>query len=268
MAAYFYLYGLIPTIEAGLKMFDPFTGIDNKHKAYVITLGSITAIGTDVDADEFSEKAIKEKMDNDMIWLEEKAMHHHEVLSNLQKQYTVLPMKFCTIFKNIHSLEQKVDAEQEKIHDSFVKIKGNEEWNLKIYSDDTLVREQLRTRHPTIAAKMKEIEHLPPGRQFFEKRKIEQLLDQETEKEINEKCEEIHNEVKQFSIFSTVKRNWGKELTGKPHDMSWNSVYLIPLSNVEAFLEDVEKKTWTYEKFGWKIEVSGPWPAYHFANLA
>lgn len=268
MTAFFYLYGLIPTAEKNEKSFIPFKGIDKEHESYTISMGDITAIGSDVREEEYSEEVIKDKMNNDMEWLQEKAMHHHDVLAALQNKYTVIPMKFCTIYKSKSSMEQQIGASRKKINDSFLKVMGNEEWNLKIYYDGTKLKEHLRNSHPGIAAKKEEIRKLPPGRQFFEKRKLDQHLDQEVEREINKRCEDIHNQLTQFSDYSTVKKNLSKEVTGKIYDMSWNSVYLIPLPQVEAFLEDIQEKKQSYEEFGLQMEASGPWPAYHFANLA
>ncbi|MFP3361313.1 GvpL/GvpF family gas vesicle protein, partial [Planococcus sp. SIMBA_143] len=78
-----------------------------------------------------------------------------------------------------------------KLEMTFQQLDGNEEWNVKIYCDDKLLKKQVSESNPSIEAKRKEISELPKGRQFFEKKKIDQLIDRELENEKNRLCEEV-----------------------------------------------------------------------------
>ena len=75
-----YLYGLIPTEEANKETLPPMKGFDGEDELYTIQIGAVTAIVCDLPADDYSEESIKEKVDNDMDWLQEKAFHHHETV--------------------------------------------------------------------------------------------------------------------------------------------------------------------------------------------
>ncbi|PAF23602.1 hypothetical protein CHH49_03340 [Terribacillus saccharophilus] len=261
---YIYLYGIVPANELDVTPFSPFTGIDKEQKATIARYGDIAAIYTEVDAEAYEGEALETRMKDDLEWLQESAMHHHEVLLSLQKQYTLIPMKFCTIYLSQGSLEEKLCEQAETIETLFTRIKGSEEWNLKIYCDDEPLREHVLQHSPSIKEKMKEIESLPPGRQFFEKRKIDQLVGDELEKEKNQFCEQIHAELTEIASEEKVKTAWSKDVTGRELEMSWNSVYLIQKNQVEAFLELVQQKNEESASSGWKFEATGPWPAYHF----
>ncbi|PAD22700.1 GvpL/GvpF family gas vesicle protein [Terribacillus saccharophilus] len=261
---YIYLYGIVPANELDVTPFSPFTGIDKEQKATIARYGDIAAIYTEVDAEAYEGEALETRMKDDLEWLQESAMHHHEVLLSLQKQYTLIPMKFCTIYLSQGSLEEKLCEQAETIETLFTRIKGSEEWNLKIYCDDEPLREHVLQHSPSIKEKMNEIETLPPGRQFFEKRKIDQLVDDELEKEKNQFCEQIHAELTEIASEEKVKTAWSKDVTGRELEMSWNSVYLIQKNQVEAFLELVQQKNEESASSGWKFEATGPWPAYHF----
>lgn len=266
MSTYMYLYGLIPTNEAEAAEFVPFYGLDGKNVTYELPIGEVTAITCEIDSNEYSEDAIQDKMENDMEWLQEKAMHHHEALLELQKSYTLVPMKFCTIYKSQESLISKIETTEENISQLFEKLHGNQEWNLKIYCDDSLLRKHVIDHNLTIKAKQEEISQLSPGKQFFEKKKIDRLVDKEMETEKNKVCETFHNDFKRLALEETVKRNWSKDVTGRNVDMSWNSVYLLKASDVNRFLNQIETKKAEYAKNGWTFEASGPWPAYHFTS--
>lgn len=261
---YIYLYGIVPVIELDKTPFSSFAGIDKEQQAAVAIYGDIAAIYTKVDAEAYEREALESRMKDDLEWLQESAMHHHEVLLDLQKQYTLIPMKFCTIYLSQDSLEEKLREQADTIQSLFIRIKGSQEWNLKIYCDDEPLREHVLQSSPSIKEKMKEIESLPPGRQFFEKRKIDQLVDGELEKEKNQFCEQVHAELTEIASEEKVKTAWSKDVTGGELEMSWNSVYLIQENQVEAFLELVQQKNVESASSGWRFEATGPWPAYHF----
>lgn len=267
MAELVYLYGLIKTEDAKSDPLPSLNGIDDQHEIHMFPLDEITAIVCHLDSNDYTETAIKEKISNDMEWLQKKAFHHHETLLALQKQYTIIPAKFCTIYSNEDSLETTIKKHKTDLITSLALLKGNEEWNLKIYCDDAKLEKHLLLHNSKIDKRKQEISELPPGRQFFERKKIDQLVKDELEQEKNLTCEKIHADLKQFSLKETVKKNWSKDVTGRTDNMSWNSVYLLPFDQVNDFLDSINQTNENLDELGWRFEPSGPWPPYHFASL-
>ncbi len=261
-----YLYGLIPAEEGGQSLPD-LKGFDGIGDIYTIPVGKITAIACNLDSEMYSEEMLKERINNDMEWLQEKAFHHHETVLKLSRIYTIVPLKFCTLYKNQDSLNTAVTTNEAKLISAFDLIKGNEEWNLKIYSDDKLLKKQVSENNPTIEAKKEEINQLSKGRQFFEKKKLDKLIESELEAEKNKISEKIHVGLKEYVLRGDVKKSWSNEVTGRKENMTWNGVYLVSKTKVEPFLEEIQR----YEKYmkedGWKFEATGPWPAYHFTSF-
>ncbi|KKB33354.1 GvpL/GvpF family gas vesicle protein [Bacillus thermotolerans] len=263
-----YLYGLIPTKEIASQPLPSLKDFEGSGELYTMEIGSITAVVCRLDADKYSEDQIKERINNDMEWLQEKAFHHHETVMQLAKIFTVIPLKFCTLYKSEESLKDTVQSNESKMTEAFEAIAGKEEWNLKIYCDDKQLKEQVSQNNPAIEEKRKEISELPRGKQFFEKKKLDKLVDSELEKEKNRVSEDIHAHLTEFALKGHVKRTWSSEVTGRKEEMTWNSVYLIKKSDVESFLEQVQQYEAKMEEAGWKFEASGPWPAYHFSSFA
>ncbi|MCF6410788.1 GvpL/GvpF family gas vesicle protein [Pseudalkalibacillus salsuginis] len=263
-----YLYGLIPTPAAAQKSFPSFQGFDGESELYTIPINNVTAVVCRLDPDEYSEETIKEKIDNDMEWLQGKAFHHHETMVKLYKEYPVIPLKFCTIYKNEQSMYDKIQASEEKIEQTFESLEGNEEWNLKIYCDDEKLKHDVSKNNYEIEAKKKEISALTPGRRFFEMKKIDELVEEELEKEKNRVCEKLHEKLKEFSVKAEIKRNWSRDITGLKENMAWNSVFLLPVAKVDSFLDEVKRLEKERGQNGWRFEASGPWPAYHFSSFS
>mgnify|MGYP001044129473 CR=1 FL=1 len=263
-----YLYGLIPTAEAVKNSIPFLKGFDGTSNLYTIQLDEITAIVCNLDSGQYSEDSIQDLINSDMEWLQEKAFHHHETVMHLSTMFTVVPLKLCTIYKNKASLVTTVKANEPKMLETFDIISGNEEWNLKIYCQDELLKKLVSESNPVIEAKRAEISKLPKGRQFFEKKKLEKLIDLQLEEEKNKVSEQIHLDLAELALKANVKRTWSSQVTGRQEQMAWNGVYLVTKSQVEPFREKIQQYQNFMRERGWLFMATGPWPAYHFSSVS
>ncbi|WP_181347939.1 GvpL/GvpF family gas vesicle protein [Thalassobacillus sp. CUG 92003] len=266
MSDLIYLYGIVPN-HPGQNECPAFKGLDQTHEVYTLSYGTLAAVVCTLDGGEYSEEALKEKS-NQMEWVQEKAFHHHEALLTIREALPVVPMKFCTIYASRSSLTEMIESHKEKLVDLLARLEDKEEWNLKIYCDTAKLKEEAEAHNLTIQAKRDEIATMSPGRQYLEKRKLDQVADEEVEKEKDAFCTDFHEELKAFCEDSTVKDTWNKQVTGKDVEMCWNSAYLLATQDVEQFLATITKMKEQSSPSGWQIEATGPWPAYHFANLS
>lgn len=261
-----YLYALVPASEIDKEPLPSITGFDGEHELFTSKVNdNIVAIVTSLDGEAYSESIIEDKVDNDMEWLQEKAFHHHETISTLNQHYTLIPLKFCTIYKSEDNLRETIGEVKDKVTETFAYLQGKEEWTIKIYCDDSKLRDKLSVNNEKVEAKRQEISNLPKGRRFFEEKKIDRLIDTELENEKDRISESLHNQVKSYAIEQKVKKNWSKDVTGLKEDMILNSVYLLSEDKVEQFKSDIAE--WEKNNKGeeLRIDANGPWPAYHFS---
>ncbi|CAG9621018.1 GvpL/GvpF family gas vesicle protein [Sutcliffiella rhizosphaerae] len=263
----FYLYGLIPTAELGKKKLGSLVGIDNRHEIYLLKIANVTALICELDEEEFSEKIIEEKVKHDMAWLEEKAFHHHQILEKIHQHFTLIPLKFCTIYKNEENIIQSIKNENKRFEKLFETISNKEEWNVKVYCDDPKVKKEIVENSSTIKKEEESLQDLSPGKQFFAKKKLQQKMDEMIVTAKREYCEDIHQQIVVFCDDSEIKRNWNQEMSGRKQDMNWNAVYLVNKDDQELFMKRLKELHNRYIGFGFTIEWTGPWPCYHFANL-
>jgi len=45
-------------------------------------------------------------------------------------------------------------------------------------------------------------------------------------------------------------------------------VFLLPSLQITKFVTEIEELQQKLENKGWKFEVTGPWPPYHFSSFA
>lgn len=261
-----YLYGIIPRQEEG-DAFSDLQGIDEKTTLSVLNFTNCAAVLCMVPEAEYGEEVLQEKT-NQIEWVQEKAFHHHEILLKLRERTTVIPMKFGTIFHSEASLAKMIHSREIQWETLLEELEDKEEWNIKIYCDRSLLRDKVVESNVTIKNKKADIAEMSQGMQYLQRKKLDQLIDQELEREQYAFSEQLHEQWTGYAAQDAVKKVWNKDVTGKEEEMCSNSAYLIPLVEVESFLEKVTRDKDEHEANGWKFEVTGPWPAYHFVNLS
>lgn len=263
-----YLYAFIPSKEYDRDSAPQLDGIDRGSYLEFVDVDGITAVICQVGEEEFSEENLA-KNTEDMGWLQEKAFHHHQIMNELHTSYTIIPLKFATIYKNRSNLEAIVRQHQQGIRALLEKLENKEEWNVKIYAKDDKFRQAVMTSSEEIEKKQAEIARLPKGRQFFEKKKIDQFIEEQVKKEIEITCRQIHEQLTAYTSEERKKKNWNKKVTGKAEDMHWNCAYLLPSQNAGSFLERIkqEQDKANKEENGMQFDITGPWPAFHFSDF-
>ncbi|UTR08791.1 GvpL/GvpF family gas vesicle protein [Evansella sp. LMS18] len=263
-----YLYAFIPTQEYEENKLTDIEGIDPDYNIEYYVFDEVTAVACLVKHEDFAEEVLQKKVE-DMKWLQEKAYHHHERMNTLHNTYTVIPLKFGTIYEDKSRLEETLAEHKENIHTVFHKLSSKEEWNIKIFTDKEAFIKEVKENSPEVTKKVQEIEGLSKGKQFFEKKKLKDFIEKQADKEIDKYCESIHEKLETFSADKEVKKNWERKLTGRDDDMCWNGAYLFPKDKVEQVLQFISEEKDKAEKEGssFKFEITGPWPAYHFSNF-
>ncbi|WP_173918091.1 GvpL/GvpF family gas vesicle protein [Halobacillus sp. Marseille-Q1614] len=266
MGKFIYLYGIIKSPLDGADPFSSMKGIDDEHEVHLKEFGELSAVVCHVDESEYGEEVLEEKT-NQMEWVQKKAFHHHEMLMKLNEEKTIIPMKFCTIYQSENSLAKMIDDYKSQMLTLIEQLDGKEEWNLKIYCDREKLTKLVADHNLNIKEKKEEIAQMSKGRQYLETRKLDQYIEQEAEKEEAQFGSDLHGQLIEWSIQDTVKKNWKRDVTGREEDMCWNSAYLVPLKDVENFLGLISEASEKHKDSGYILEVTGPWPAYHFVNL-
>jgi hypothetical protein len=262
-----YVYALVPTKEKERFPVIKKLGVDDKHTILLKEFGQLTAVVCNLDNQDFSKERIEEHA-QDPSWITVKATHHHDVISTLHNNCTVLPLKFCTIYSNEKSLKDELSRKEENICRLLSYFKNREGWNVKIYCDKEKVTNYVNENNPLIKETKQKINKMSPGKQFLMKKKFDLVLLKSVNEEIETLTNKIHEKIVNLSDQYTPKKIWNKQITGKKEDMVWNGVYLINNGDAtKKFKLDVLQIQKEYEEIGFLLECTGPWPPYDFSEV-
>jgi hypothetical protein len=177
-------------------------------------------------------------------------------------------MRFGTIFQNKVRLEETLKKDYSKIREVLERIRGKQEWSVKVYlGDREEFKQMIKKNNETIIEKEKEIASLSEGMAFFLEEQLKEVISKEVEKEINKMMEGAFESLKKQAVTAVKNKILGKELIGRQESMVLNAAYLVLEEKMEDFKKETEDLNHKMQAKGFFLEYSGPWPAYNFTSL-
>ncbi len=246
-------------------------GIDEKGEVFVIPFRELEAVVSKISLEEFTSEEIQKRAQEDLNWIKEKAVAHEKVIEEAMRKddkvLSLIPMRFGTILKEKARLEETLNKDYSRIKEVLDRIRGNQEWSVKVYLKDRKIFEQaIKEKNETIKEKEKEIASLPEGMAFFMEEELKDVISREVDNELNNIVEVLFESLEKQAEASIKSKILGKELTGRREPMVLNSAYLIPEEKIENFKKKAEGLNQEIQAKGFYLEYSGPWPAYNFSS--
>ena len=262
---YLYVYGIIPKEELTESVIPSIVGIDNQPITS-ITFKDIVAIATQVNPQTFSQQNI-DSLSKNIDWLQENALHHHSCIEELNRCFTILPMSFCTIFQTEQKLVILLNQRYEELSGKLHTLKGKEEWNLKVFCKLETAKSIVLEHNPAITELKESLASMPVGKQFLMRKKIELKIGEVLVKEFGNWHAEIQQHLTGFVVESSLRSNWGKEVTGRADDMIINCDFFVERNRTDEFINAIHEGEKLFSNRGCTFQVTGPWPPYHFSKM-
>ncbi len=246
-------------------------GIDGKEEVFGFSYRRLEAVVSRVSLEEFGSEEIQRKAREDLNWIKEKALIHEGVIEEAMgkggKPFSLIPMRFGTVFKEKTKIEETLDKDYLKLEEVIDRIRGKQEWSVKVYLKDKGILEQrIKENNQALKDKGEAMAALPEGIAFFMEEEVKQLVAGELDRALNKEVDRLFGRLTGLSAASVKNRILTRELTGRDEPMVFNSAYLVPEDHIEEFKKEAEALNQEIQVKGLCLEYSGPWPVYHFAG--
>ena len=256
-----YLFCLIPA--------DPLpkiagNGMDGEHPLFVEVIGDVAAVLSEVNLEDFSSPEAKEKME-DLAWIGPRALRHEEVVLSAMEQGPVLPVRFGTVFSSLAAAAEPLRQRQDVLMKFFQDTIDKKEWTIKGYVDRSQARARMTAAR--LAAEKEQLAGLSPGKRYFLEQKIKGAVDKDVAIWLKEMERDILRVARETSVGFSECRLQSREVTGRDEEMFFHGALLMPDGSVAILERMTDEWNKHHESQGLKIELSGPWPPYHFAPV-
>lgn len=248
-----YCYGVV---EENVDM--NWLGLES-GRIHLIPFKDIIAVVSEVSEEKFSQEAIDKDI-KDMKWLTENGQIHEAVVDSVMQKTTIIPMKFCTIFKTKETLINMLEEKYADIKFNLSNLKDKVEIGVKVYFDTSKLKEKIKQESDELKELEQEADKKKPGAAYFDKQKIDILLREKVQQRLAKDGKDIFEKIKVRAIDSKQNDLLNKKVTNK--DMLLNAVFLIDKSELDEFKAGVDNIKSTFPSM--EFEIWGPFPAYNF----
>lgn len=174
----------------------------------------------------------------------------------------VVPMRFCTIYKNTENLFRAVLPHREKILNFLNYTADKAEWSVKVFCDKTIFMDNY-DRDKTSCAFAGQQTALP-GEAYLLAKKMLREKEEKFRVDLRTCLTESDYTLSRHADSYLHLHCTDKAVHGRPLNMVMNSAFLIERKSFGMFKDDLNVLTEKYKEVGLLFECSGPWPPYHF----
>jgi hypothetical protein len=244
-----YIYAITPATPGASPPAE--SAIDPAFPLELIESDEIQAIVSQVSLAEFGQAALNDRV-ADRQWVEAKVRAHDDVVKRATSFGAVIPCRFCTIVRSREDVRALLAAHHRRIASSLASLAGRSEWGVKL-------------AHSPQSTAQAPGENLS-GRVYLQQKQHAQDRRRQREREARDRAMELHE-----SLAATASNAAQLPLRHHTSDGAaqplLNGAYLVADSDTARFHAAVTEWADRHAAEGWRVELTGPWPPYNFADL-
>jgi hypothetical protein len=258
-------------------------GIDPRFDVELICNGPVAAVASRIGLDQFDLAKLQGNTATDVTWLGQVATRHNEIICQAARSSAVLPLRMGTVFRSRDSLQAALGRHRTTVAEFLRQLGDRQEWGIKLYRDNRRPeleedRSDLPRSGPKSASHKSDLSPLDPahrlspsnrpaeqsGREYLARKKAELENHRECQAGVQQTIQAVEQRLKKQTDQYYRIRPLPGNLTGRKEEMVFNAAFLLPSSALERWLETAEQVRCEVGRKGLLLELSGPWPPYHF----
>jgi len=256
-----YLYGVAAADEASARL-GAGLAAGAAQEVELVTEGPLVGVASRVSLEEFDEQALPDRL-SDATWLEQKIRTHEHVLERVLEHASVVPCRFCTVYRGEVELRRFLSERGEALEAALDRVRGRVEVGVKAFVDRDRFAAGRARQNDDIRQLEAQASTAEGGRAYLERRRLEQLVASELERFRGEAADRIHTRLLSAAEDGLVLPLQASELSWRAEEMVFNGAYLVTADRV-GFEEALGSLARDIRDDGIDLELTGPWPAYNF----
>ena len=224
----------------------------------------LAAVACAVPLADYGEGALELKL-SDAAWTATRALRHERAVEHFARRATVLPLRFGTIYLSRENVARMLAERAARLRATLARLAAREEWGLNVYVERSRLREQVAS----LSERLREMEETaaasPPGRAYLLRKKVDALRDEEARAETRRAASTIESELAS-ACDGAARLRVIKDEAGEQGETAARLAFLVRREGFDEFRAAAERLAERYTPLGFRFELTGPWPAYNFAE--
>jgi hypothetical protein len=259
----YYVYGVMTAVGEAFDGPLPL-GIQS-GRVETVEFDGLSAVVSTLPADVFSGESLKANL-GEAAWLQENVRKHASIIEQLRSRQTLLPMPFCTIFPNRDKVVRLLEVNYGQYFDSLGLVEGKQEWGVRIYSNTDVLQSKVNESDRRVEGAFGSISRGVSGYLKNEMDRMEQESQQDPIELMIEHCSQrSHEAMLALAAEGRFNPDRGSQERQGEH-LVLNTAYLVEDAMDSEIRAEVERLKAEYAELGFRFELTGPWPPYHFVG--
>jgi len=223
----------------------------------IVENGNLGMLVCPVSLREYNEESLHLYLE-DMAWVESHARRHEETLLKTMEGRSVIPLPFCTIFTDEENIKRQLAQNVKQIQDDLQRLENHNEMHVKLFVNRKQLLEKLQEDLPYSGGES--------GGGYFQKRQWEKKIAEETERAMNDYGESLYQDLNNIAA-EVILLDKAGVVVPEGQQVVFAVQYLIGKECREEWDKKLEEFDEAADSLGFILDVSGPWPPYHFSHL-
>ncbi|HEV8471055.1 MAG TPA: GvpL/GvpF family gas vesicle protein [Candidatus Limnocylindria bacterium] len=252
-----YLYAIADARSSGIVASSELRGIEGARVEPLLE-GPLLAATSVVPASDYEEGPLNEHL-QDLEWLAPRAAAHQDVNAKLLEMTgAVLPLAFGAIYRGSDGVRLLLRSRADELRDRLGSVEGRAEWIVSVERDEFAPAESQALRELDA-----EIASAPPGRAFLLGKRRDEVLREERRAR-----DAAIGEETAAAVEAIGERVYREPLIDDAAVSAVARFSVLAERGREAELGDAVRRLGaTGIARGYRVRLSGPWPAYRFGGL-
>lgn len=238
--------------------------IESDSELELVAAEDLAAVTSRVPLADYDEEPLKVKL-TDAAWTAVRAMRHERVVEHFASISTVIPLRFGAIYLKRERVKDMLSKRADELRRIFKRLAGREEWGVNVYRDRAMLMQSITWLSPRLKELGEQAASTSPGQAYLLKKKIDAMKSDEARIESKRIVEVIEQELSAASDKAARLRVL-KDEAGEMGEVVAKMAFLIERERFFEFRSRAESLAEAHKATGFRLELTGPWPAYNFAS--
>ncbi|HEY8911176.1 MAG TPA: GvpL/GvpF family gas vesicle protein [Desulfosporosinus sp.] len=228
-----------------------------ERPCHIVENGNLGMLVCPVPLKEYNQESLHRSME-DMAWVESHAQRHEETLLKAMESGSVIPLPFCTIFTDEENIKRQLLQNAKDIQDDLQRLRNQQEMHVKLFVNRKRLLEKLQEDLPYTGGQS--------GGGYFQKRQWEKKIEEDLERIMNDYGESLYQDLNTISAEVILLDKTGV-VAPEGQQVVFAVQYLISKECHKEWDKKLAEFDEAADPLGFILDVSGPWPPYHFLRL-
>ena len=240
------------------------SAIEDDAGLELVESDDLAAVVSAVPLADYGEDALPERL-AEPAWTAERAMRHERAVEFFARRATVVPLRFGTIYLTRARVAEMLDERRAELRSIVARLRGREEWGVNLYADRARLREMVVVTSPRLRELAEQAAKAAPGQAYLLRKKIEAMRADEARDEVRRAARETEDALAAASE-GVARLRIHKDETAERGEVAAKLAFLVERVRFSEFRDAAERLAQKLDPLGFRLELTGPWPAYNFAK--